>query len=227
MDDLLKTKLVDFSNKRSSVNKFVDYNDYIHYQTVIGMSHEINCEHWANGQIICINEKFATINKNAKILIASCGDGVCLAQLKTLGFTDVTGLEICDEKIALARKSGFNVIKTDICTGPFDLNGQYDVIYSSHTLEHVLNPIFTFKSITNFLKEDGIIHLILPYPDINAGNPEINHRFKVHCGVIPLGLNIDDNGQSVCDVFTKEGFNIISKNFYSYREPEIHLVMSK
>ena len=136
-------------------------------------------------------------------------------------------MEVCDEKIEIAKTSGFNVIKMDICSGPFNLNEKYDVIYSSHTLEHVLNPMFTFKSLTMFLKEDGIILLILPYPDIEAANPDNNHRFKIHCGVIPLGLNIDDNGTTVCNIFTNEGYNVISKNFFSYREPEIHLIMSK
>ena len=227
MSDLLKNSLVEFSNKKHKSNQFVNYDEYIHYQTVVGMSHEVDCDIWAKGQVRCINDKFKTIDRKSKILIASCGDGVCLTQLKLLGFTDVTGLEICDEKIKLAKNSGFNVIKTDICSGPFDLYEQYDVIYSSHTLEHVLNPMFTFKNIAKFLKEDGIMHLILPYPDIEAANPRNNHRFKVHCGVIPLGLNIDDNGNTTCDIFTKEGFNVMSKDFFSYREPEIHLKICK
>lgn len=226
-EETLKKSLVEFSNKRSSISKFIDYDDYINYQTVIGMSHEIHCKEWTEGQQTCINDKFKNIDKNSKILIASCGDGVCLNQLKLLGFTDVTGLEICDEKINIAKTNGFDVIKTDICSGPFNLNEKYDVIYSSHTLEHVLNPMFTFKNITSFLKDDGIIHLILPYPDIEAGNPNNKHRFNVHCGVIPLGLNIDDNGNTVCDIFIKEGFNVIDKSFHSYREPEIHLVIRK
>lgn len=225
--DVVEKSLIEFSNKRSSRNKFVDYNDYIYYQTIVGMSHEIHCKEWADGQIICIEDKFNSIKKDSKILIVSCGDGVCLRHLKKLGFTDVTGLEVCDEKIEIAKTCGFNVIKMDICSGPFNLNEKYDVIYSSHTLEHVLNPMFTFKSLTMFLKEDGIILLILPYPDIEAANPDNNHRFKIHCGVIPLGLNIDDNGTTVCNIFTNEGYNVISKNFFSYREPEIHLIMSK
>ena len=223
----LKNDLIDFSNKRSINNTFTDYNDYINYQTVIGMSHEIDCKEWADGQVLCINDKFKNVSKDAKILIASCGDGVCLNQLKTLGFTDVTGLEICDEKIKVAIKSGFNVIKIDICCGPFNLSEKYDVIYSSHTLEHVLDPMFTFKNISTFLKNDGIIHLILPYPDIEAGNSNNDHRFKVHCGVIPLGLHIEDNGNTTCSVFINNGFNVTHKSFYAYREPEIHLAIRK
>ena len=225
--DLLKNSLIEFSNKRNKSNQFVDYDEYIYYQTVAGMSHEIDCDSWAKGQIICINDKFESINRSSKILVASCGDGVCLKQLKLLGFTDVTGLEICDEKINIAKTNKFNVIKMDICSGPFNLNEKYDVIYSSHTLEHVLNPMFTFKTIANFLQEDGIIHLILPYTDIEAANPNNNHRFKVHCGVIPLGLHINDNGNTICDIFTKEGFKVISKDLFSYREPEIHLKICK
>jgi SAM-dependent methyltransferase len=219
--------LVDYSNQRSMLTKFKDYQDYITAQTVEGLSHETDSETWTNGQIRCINEKFKDVPRHYKILIASCGDGVCLKQLKTLGFTDVTGLEIADEKIAIAQKINPNIIKTDICSGPFNLTDKYDIIYSSHTLEHVLYPEYTMKELTKFIKPDGTIHMILPYPDSGAADPKNVHRFRVHCGVIPLGLHVEDKGKTTCEIFTNMGFDIINHSFYSYREDEIHLVMKK
>ncbi len=223
----LKQSLVDFSNIRSNTSKFKDYDDYITAQTVEGLSHEINSEHWSNGQIRCINDKFKNVSKDSNILIASCGDGVCLKHLSELGYKNVTGLEIVDEKIENAKKYNFNVIKTDICTGPFHLTPIYDVIYSSHTLEHVLCPQYTITELAKFLKPDGIIYLILPYPDVNAGNPRDLHRFRVHCGVMPLGLNIRDEGQTTCHLLKNMGFDILDYSFHSYRESEIHLVIKK
>ena len=223
----LQQALVDFSNRRSDIAKFKNYQDYINAQAVEGLSHEIGSEHWSNGQIRCINDKFKDIPKHYSILVASCGDGVCLKHLSELGYTNVTGLEIVDEKISNAKKYNSNVIKTDICTGPFNLTQEYDVIYSSHTLEHVLCPQYTIESLSKFLKPDGIIHVILPYPDVDAATPWHLHRFRVHCGVAPLALHIRDNGQSTCQVFKNMGFDIVDYSFHSYREDEIHLVMKK
>ena len=226
MEDLQQV-LVNFSNKRNDLVKFKNYEDYIIAQTVEGLSHEINSEHWSNGQIRCINEKFKDIPKDCSILIASCGDGVCLKHLNELGYTNVTGLEIVDEKISNAKKFNFKVIKTDICSGPFNLTETYDILYSSHTLEHVLCPEYTIKELSKFLKPDGVIHMILPYPDWDAANPGDLHRFRVHCGVVPLGLHIVDNGKSTCNIFKSMGFDILDYSFHSYREGEIHLVMKK
>jgi SAM-dependent methyltransferase len=222
----LRDELVRFSNGRSDVNTFVDYDDYIKWQTLTGMSHESDNEHWKNGQVRCIKEIFTNINRNSNILIASCGDGCCIKTLKELGFTKITGLEICDSKIEKATTIWPNIIKTDICSGPLRFENNYDILYSSHTLEHVLNPIFSLKELSSHLVKNGLIYLILPYPDFHAGNPQFNHNFKVHCGAIPLGLNIADNGVTTKKILTDAGFNVLNCSFQSYREPEIHLTLS-
>jgi SAM-dependent methyltransferase len=222
----LKKVLIDFSNKRAN-NHFKNYDDYINYQTLNGLSFEKDNNHWTLGQQICIEKKFINLNRDLRILDVCCGDGRGLQKFRELGFTDVTGVEISDEKIKHAALFKYNIIKCDICSGPFDFGEKYDIIYSSHTIEHVLNPEFTIKNIIEFLKDDGTFYLILPYPDIDAANPENDHRFKVHCGVIPLGLHIDDNGNTTCNILKNMGLDVISVEFDNFREPEIHLTLKK
>lgn len=223
----LQLSLIDFSNKRSS-NHFIDYNDYIEYQTKKGLSFEKDNIKWTEGQVKCIKAKFSHLsNKNLRILDICCGDGRGLKTFIDLGFKDITGVEICDEKIIIAKQIHNNILKRDICSGPFELGEKYDIIYSSHSLEHVLNPEFTLKNILTFLKEDGICFLILPYPDLNAGDPQNDHSFKIHCGVVPLGLHIEDNGNTVCSNIEKMGFKVLEKSFFNYRENEIHITIKK
>jgi SAM-dependent methyltransferase len=224
--DNLKQSLIDFSNKRSN-NFFLDYDDYINYQSNKGLSFEKDQTEWTNGQNICIESKFSTIDRNSRILDICCGDGRGLKKFKEMGFKNVTGVEISDEKIFFAKEFNFNIIKKDICSGPFDFNGKFDIIYSSHTIEHVLNPEYTIRNIMDSLSDDGIFFLILPYPDIGAADPNDDHRFKIHCGVIPLGLHITDNGKTVCNIIMNMGYNILSCAFKNYREPEIHLTINK
>lgn len=221
-----KQELVNFSNKRSSKTQFVNYDDYINYQVNFGMSHEIDCEKWSNGQRKCIRENFQNLDRTLKILDICCGDGVGLCELTKMGFHDLTGVEICDEKIVNAKQF-CPIIKMDICCGPFDLKDKYDIIYSSHTIEHVLHPEYTIYQIAQFLKDDGTFFLILPYPDIAAGNPLNIGRYNIHCGIIPLKLHINDEAKSLCKTIEDMNLNIIDKKFKSYREPEIHLTIKK
>jgi SAM-dependent methyltransferase len=222
----IKKGLVDFSNKRSS-NFFVDYDNYLYYQINQGLSFEKDNSHWTNGQQLCIQKKFSSLDRNLRILDICCGDGRGLQKFKELGFIDVTGVEVSEEKINFAKTIGYNIIKQDICCGPFNFGEKYDIIYSSHTIEHVLNPEYTIKNIMNSLKEDGQFILILPYPDIYAADPNNDHRFKIHCGVIPLGLHICDNGQTTVNIINNMGFKVVNVEFDNFREPEIHLIIKK
>ena len=222
----IKQSLINFSNQRST-NKFIDYDDYIKYQTRDGLSFEKDNKTWVEGQKKCIEEKFSTLNRSLRILDICCGDGSGLNKLREMGFTDVTGVEISDEKISLATGIHSVVLKRDICCGPFDLGEKYDIIYSSHSLEHVLNPEYTITNIMKFLKDDGIAFIILPYPDVEAANPFNDHSFKIHCGIMPLGLHVNDEGKTVCEVFENLGFEIVRKDFFNYRENEIHLTLKK
>jgi SAM-dependent methyltransferase len=220
----MEHELIDFFNKRTT-NQFIDYQDYINYQVKYGLSFENENEKWCKGQQICIENKFKNLNKNLRILDICCGDGRGLQKFKDLGFLDVTGVEISDDKIKLANQFNYKIIKRDICLGPFDFGEKYDIIYSSHTIEHVLNPLFTIKNIMNNLKPDGKFFLVLPYPDIEASNPQSDHRFKVHCGVVPLGLHINDNGKTLCKNIEEIGYNVVNVEFENFREPEIHLTI--
>jgi SAM-dependent methyltransferase len=223
---LSKEELVSFSNKRSSICQFSSYDDYVNSQVVSGMSHESENSHWRNGQIRCIKDHLSSLDKNVSILDVCCGDGIGLLEMKQMGFTNVTGVELCDEKIKRAvDTTGFTVLKKDICAGPFDFDQQYDVIYSSHTIEHTLHPEYTLSQLKRFLKEDGTMFLILPYPDVAASSPHNVHQFKVHCGVVPLGLDLKDGGRSVRNVLERVGFSVVKCEFYNYREPEIHLTL--
>ena len=77
------------------------------------------------------------------------------------------------------------------------------------------------------LKNDGKFILILPYPDYAAGNTKNEHNFKVHCGVIPLGLHINDKGITLINKIQQMGYKVNDYTFQSYREPEILLTIIK
>jgi hypothetical protein len=91
----------------------------------------------------------------------------------------------------------------------------------------VLNPEYTIKNILKLLKDDGKFFLILPYPDTGAADPSNDLRYKVHCGVIPLGLHVTDQAITTTNIIKNMGCNVIDTSFCDYREPEIHLTLTK
>lgn len=65
----------------------------------------------------------------------------------------------------------------------FDANnlpeGQYDYIFSSHCLEHVVNPIAALEHWKTRLKPGGVLFLYLPHPEMEYWLPQ-NNRKHLH-----------------------------------------------
>lgn len=228
----IKKDLINFSNNRPTASEnnciFTDYNDYIRWQVENGLSFESDNYTWSQGQERYIIKNFEHVDKSSKIIDICCGDGVGLNVFKKLQFTNITGIEICDEKIARARASGFNVEKKDICCEEFNVENEYDIVYTSHTLEHVLkNPQFTIKNLCKILKPNGKMYVVLPFPELKGGDSKNVHNFMVHCGVIPLNLHIQGDGSATVNIFTQCGLSLIDIKTDDFREPELWMIFKK
>jgi SAM-dependent methyltransferase len=53
---------------------------------------------------------------------------------------------------------------------------KYDYIFSSHTLEHLPNYITALEYWKKHLKQDGVLFLYLPHPDMEYWNPQNNRK---------------------------------------------------
>src|SRR5215472_6386563 len=130
---------------------------YEHYQKVVYKSFESQSEHWRTGQRKFI-DAWLMPYKDSKILDCACGDGVGLEYFKQLGFKDVSGIEFEPEKANRAR------LHFPVTTQDFHdpLPDNYDLIYSSHSLEHALDPEAVLKNFRAHCKE---LIIVIPYPD--------------------------------------------------------------
>ncbi len=138
-----------------------------------------------------------------------------------MGFLNVVGVELSQEKIERAKNYGYKVIQADMHKLKDFKDGEFDIIYSSHTLEHAYSPTIVLKEFHRILKNNGILKIVLPYPDLTRDNDE------AHGGKYELHTNIEDNGESVVKFFEKFGFVLLDKKFDSFREPEIWLTFKK
>lgn len=182
-----------------------EYKEYVQRQQVQFKSFESENQHWMTGQRRFIKEWLLNY-KDKKILDVACGDGVGLRYFKELNFADVTGMEFDHIKV-LRASMHFPVIEQDFHD---QIYGQYDLIYSSHSLEHALDPSVVLKNFHDHCKE---LIIVLPYPDVGP--------IEAHCAKLILGTNILDNGESVVRYIESFGFKLQKKRFDSFRENEI------
>lgn len=197
-----------------------DYAEYTRLQKQDYCSFESDNKHWAKGQERYIKQNFAKTKKDANILDMACGDGVGLKTFKKLGFKNLTGVEFNAKKAKVAEKIGYPVKKYDMHQLKF-IDSTFDIVYSSHTLEHSYKPSEAIKQLHRVLKPKGLLYVVLPYPDNSHPND------KAHGAKYELGTNHDDNGKAVTGYFEKLGFTLISKKYDHFREPEIWLKFRK
>lgn len=209
---------------KTSSALFAKYSDYLVYQTKHACSFEGQISRYKKGQEEFIKKEFLDLDRNASILDCACGDGTGLQCFESLGFKNVVGVELCREKARLARRSKFKVFQKDMhkLLSIFRPS-TFDIIFSSHTLEHAFDPDRVVRNFHELLRFLGSIFIVLPYPD----EVKDKHRKKAHCGSEELGLTIKDKGKTAVEYFLNQGFGLVSKEFNSERESEIWLKLER
>jgi SAM-dependent methyltransferase len=196
------------------------YTQYKKLQKSKFSSLESTNVHWSAGQRRFIEIAFSDVDKDTRIMDLACGDGVGLREFKKLGFTNVVGVEFNQVKIKLAKKIGYPVVQSDMHKLDKSL-GKVDIIYSSHTLEHSLYPHRAIKQFSSHLNEEGLLIVVIPYPDVKIESKDAHVAREI------LGSNIYDDAKSIIKYFAKNKFKVVDKFFDTFREPEIWLVLKK
>ena len=102
---------------------------------------------------------FKNINKG-KFLELGSGNGDMLNQFKNLGF-DTEGLDLDPKAVKNAKQKNLKIYHGNIFSRKFKGN-TYDVIFSSHFIEHVPDPISVMKESLRILKKGGAFMAITP-----------------------------------------------------------------
>lgn len=97
-----------------------------------------------------------------KVLDAGCGDGEIGKLLKERMRVDVYGIDISKKGVAIARKKGLKAKVADMSKKIPYPTGSFDLVISSATIEHVLNPDGFLCEIYRVLKPGGIALISTP-----------------------------------------------------------------
>ena len=190
--------------------------EYVHQQTVVGLSHESDNERWSEGQRRFVRHISKYIGDFDVTLDCACGDGVAMRELASMKRA-VIGMDIAEEKLQRAGSHAFygDMHKLEDYPGY-----EFNAVLSSHTLEHAHDPGLVVDNFRNALLDGGLLFVVLPFPDPGTQNDSI------HVGKYVLGTHEDDEAK-VVSFFTDRGFRLVESKRDDYREPELWLVLKK
>jgi 2-polyprenyl-3-methyl-5-hydroxy-6-metoxy-1,4-benzoquinol methylase len=96
---------------------------------------------------------------DGRILEIGCATGDVLAELRD-EYPVVHGIELSEDACAVARARGLDVFCGTL--EEFVTDQQYDVVFMSHVIEHVLDPVETVAAIERLLAPGGVLYLETP-----------------------------------------------------------------
>ena len=99
--------------------------------------------------------KLAGLNKNARILDVGCGSGMFLAYLKSLGFSDLAGVET-SERLRQQFRDDAVPVYAEIP------DEKFDAVFILDVLEHIEDDVGTLVRIRQSLRLGGILLLSVP-----------------------------------------------------------------
>lgn len=86
------------------------------------------------------NEKYLPLFKNyrrdAPLLDLGCGQGFMLKYLQSSGFTNLTGVDISEEQVEIAKSNGFNAIQANAFDFLTKNESKFEIIIAIDIIEH-------------------------------------------------------------------------------------------
>lgn len=113
----------------------------------------------------------------ARILDAGCGSGRNMVELARHG--TVTGIELSETSVALARERGMGeAIAGSVLEMPFEA-GSFDLAASLDVIEHLEDDIGALRELRRVVTPGGSLLVTVPaYQWLWSGHDEVNHHFR-------------------------------------------------
>src|ERR1700733_1246043 len=113
----------------------------------------------------------------ARILDAGCGSGRNMVELARHG--TVTGIELAEASVALARERGMGeVIAGSVLEMPFEADS-FDLAASLDVIEHLEDDLAALRELRRVVAPSGSLLVTVPaYQWLWSGHDEINHHFR-------------------------------------------------
>src|SRR5580692_12131164 len=143
-------------------------------------THQAENRHWwYRGRRTVLDGVIAELGlpANARILDAGCGSGRFMVELAKLGA--VTGVELSQTSVALARKRALGeVIAGSVLEMPF-ADDSFDLAVSLDVIEHLEDDLAALRELRRTIAPGGALLVTVPaYQWLWSGHDEINHHHR-------------------------------------------------
>ena len=157
------------------------------------------------------NFRHIAVLPGLRLLDVGCGGGYFLRIMNQLGFQTM-GVEPSESGAEVARRDGLNIFHGTLEEFQHKEGvGKFDVITSSHVLEHVPDPIETLKAMRQLLTSTGYVWIAVP----NAGCVWSQHLgTRWHSRDVPYHLQ-QFTSESMKKAAQNSGFKVRSLETYS------------
>ncbi len=144
------------------------------------------------------------LEKNVSILEIGAGQGQATYWFDKKGFS-VTAIEPDENNVKLINQKLNNSHCIIGSAENFDIKEKFDVIWMSHVLEHLTNPMQFFKNIQKNLKPNGIFFIEVP-------NCENSAMLNSSIHLVPHTFHFSKN--SLMNLAKKSGFKVEKCDYF-------------
>jgi SAM-dependent methyltransferase len=143
-------------------------------------THQAEDRHWwYRGRRVVLERVIDDLRlpARARILDAGCGSGRNMVELARHGA--VTGIELSETSVALARERGMGeVIAGSVLEMPFEADS-FDLAVSLDVIEHLQDDIGALRELRRAVTPGGALLVTVPaYQWLWSGHDEVNHHFR-------------------------------------------------
>jgi 2-polyprenyl-3-methyl-5-hydroxy-6-metoxy-1,4-benzoquinol methylase len=142
-----------------------------------------------------------------KLLEIGSGYGINLLELEKCGLL-VTGIEPDKRNVKYINQ----ILKNGKCLDGFwetiDLNEKFDILWFSHSFEHLLNPHLSLKKASSLLTKNGVIFIEIP-------NTQNKKTLEISINENPHIYHFTES--SIKNLVTSQGFEILHCDIFVRR----------
>jgi len=116
--------------------------------------------------------------KDANIIDLGSGPGYFLDEMRSRGYTNLTGIGLRDDDLAICSNNGHQVRKSDM-NFLDDRDESVDLLFCRHSLEHSPFPYITLLEYNRVLKNNGKLYVEVPEPDCEVVHEENKNHYSI------------------------------------------------
>jgi ubiquinone/menaquinone biosynthesis C-methylase UbiE len=193
-----------------------EYDEYVELQRI---SHIDGWEDGTAGIVARITKEFfdcfGSLPKDAAILDIGCGQGHMLDVVRSFGYGNLYGIDINEEKIAVAKKK-FDARVADMHEIPF-ADHFFDLVISSHVIEHCWYLDHALKEIARVTVSGALVWIIVPLEPTNKNKKgRLNAHTHPFCTVDQIREELETDDLKI--------FRMEERND---REPEVYVYLKR